>query len=175
MRSPCPGRREGEKTGFWLDTLCVPVRKPLNDAKKWSIQRMRHIYRSAAAVLVIDSWLGQTSSEAPIPDRWLAVFLSNWQRRLWTFQEGCLAEQLYFRFSDRAKTHREMTQERVTYDDEAEARGVYGQFCGLSDTKVTIHFTLVKQVVSQFVTGEYSRADNMWMLYLPLADALGHR
>jgi len=172
---PFPDRREGEKIGFWLDTLCVPVRKLFHDEKKWSIQRMRHIYENAAAVLVIDSWLGQTESTAPVPDRCLAVYLSNWQRRLWTFQEGCLAKELYFRFRDRAEHHRELTGKRMAYEKDMNARGIYGYFCGLSDSRVTFHLTLVKQVVGRFVTGQDSRQNNMWMLYLPLADALGHR
>lgn len=176
---PFPPKQPGEKMGFWLDTLCVPVRKPFGDAKRWSIQRMRHIYKNAAAVLVLDSWLSQIPSEAPIPDRWLAVYMSNWQRRLWTFQEGCLADKLHFRFSDGAKDHEEMTDQRMAHDKELEARGIYGNFCGLSNSAIAIHFTLVKSVVARLVREASSSPDSIWAslwnLYLPMASALGHR
>lgn len=157
-----------------MDTLCVPVRKDFHEQKKTCIRRMRHIYQEAAAVLVLDSWLCQIESTAPLPDRCLRVYQSNWQRRLWTFQEGCLAKQLYFRFSDKAQHHRELTAERMAWEEGMNANGIYAPFCALCDTKVTIHFTLVSQVVSRIATSQDSK-QNMWMLYLPLADALGHR
>ncbi|KAF3931325.1 hypothetical protein ABW19_dt0206135 [Dactylella cylindrospora] len=172
---PLADRPEGQKVGFWLDTLCVPVRERYRPEKKWTIQHMRHIYEKSAAVLVLDSWIYQMKSTASVPERWLAVYLSNWQRRLWTFQEGCLAKDLYYRFSDKAERSRDLTDQRMKYEKEVEAQGYYSHFYGLVDSKVTIHFTLIKQVVEMFVLGTDSRDDNMWMLYLPMADALGHR
>ena len=171
---PLPDRREGEKVGFWLDTLCVPVRRPFYHEKKLSIQRMRHVYESAAAVLVVDSWLGQITSEAPVPDLCLSIYLSDWQRRLWTFQEGCLARNVYFRFGDKAEHHQKLTEKRVAYENLLETRGIYSKFCALSDSEVTIHFTLIKAMVGMYATGDDTR-ENMWMLYLPLAGALGRR
>jgi hypothetical protein len=135
---------------------------------------MRYIYQEAAAVLVLDSWMCQIESKRPLPDRCLRVYQSNWQRRLWTFQEGCLAKHLYFQFSDKAQHHRELTAERIAFEEGMNDNGIYVPFCAASDNKVASHFTVVNQTVSRMANGQDSK-ENMWILYLPLADGLGHR
>lgn len=167
------GRQEGEKIGFWMDTLCVPVRKAFNPEKKTSIRRMRRIYEEAAAVLVIDSWIYQIKSTAPAPDLCLAIYQSNWQHRLWTYQEGCLAKQLYFQFSDKSLSCSDVSDAGTAYDAEANTKGFYGKFYDHALFMVTVHYIL-KGVAPSYIGGGDS-IKQLWILYLPLADALGHR
>ena len=82
---------------FWIDSICCP-RDP-KESRRLAIQKMRDTYARADKVLVLDSWL-QTQA---IDSRWrhelgLKVFVSKWNKRLWTLQEGALAKQLVFRF-----------------------------------------------------------------------------
>lgn len=85
---------------FWLDTICVPPDEVKQDeAQTVALQMMGKTYEDAAAVLVLDSWL---SSCKIIPgfdvEPLVRIFVSHWNRRLWTFQEGVLAKKLYFHF-----------------------------------------------------------------------------
>lgn len=64
-----------------------------------ALQMMRKTYEDATAVLVLDSWLSSCeitpgSDVEPL----VRIFVSHWNRRLWTFQEGALAKKLYFQF-----------------------------------------------------------------------------
>lgn len=89
---------------FWMDTICVPPDGTGQDeAQDLAMQLMRQTYENAAAVLVLDSWLlkspGSGRSDAEILMR---IYCSLWNSRLWTFQEGLLAKQLYFQFTNLA-------------------------------------------------------------------------
>ncbi|GAB1318000.1 hypothetical protein MFIFM68171_08210 [Madurella fahalii] len=64
---------------FWLDTLCVPV----------------------GAVLVLSSTLEAVASTDSEHDIGLAFYLANWNRRLWTTQEGMLTKVIMVQFADR--------------------------------------------------------------------------
>lgn len=94
-KSPSSGE---EPIGFWMDTLCVPVHD--NELRKLAIGQMRVIYVEAHRVLVLDSWMLRLSRNACVSEKASAVFLSNWQSRLWTLQEGLLAWNLFIQFKD---------------------------------------------------------------------------
>ena len=87
---------------FWLDTLCVPLRRPARDE---AIKAMRTTYTNAAKVLVLDAVLQQASiSDIDITEVAMRIRTSTWGRRLWTFHESCLAKSLHYQFADRAIT-----------------------------------------------------------------------
>lgn len=91
---------------FWLDTLCVPLRRRF---RRTSIVSMASIYRNADKVLVLDSSLLHlsTSTASPI-DLHLQLMGSGWAKRLWTFHETALAQSLFYQFSDRSVTRRDL-------------------------------------------------------------------
>ena len=102
---------QGEKSLFWIDTLCVSRRK---DGKNLAIRKMKETYQDATRVLVLDTQLMQTSINS---QRWqssatndtriefakeflLRIALSGWMRRLWTLQEGAIARDIDFQFAN---------------------------------------------------------------------------
>jgi hypothetical protein len=87
-----------ELAGFWLDTLCVPVAS--EELRSDQISKMRHIYRDASVVLMLDKWVLDLSLSADASHKLIRLRLSNWQHRLWTCQEGVFARSLYFQFAD---------------------------------------------------------------------------
>ncbi|KAI1370224.1 hypothetical protein F4677DRAFT_369790 [Hypoxylon crocopeplum] len=87
---------------FWLDTLCIPVDKSKKELRRECIRKMGNIYRGAAAVLALSSTLKRVAMTDGNIDRNLATYFANWNRRLWTFQEGMLAKRLFIQLSDRA-------------------------------------------------------------------------
>ncbi|KAL9601180.1 MAG: hypothetical protein Q9219_002680 [cf. Caloplaca sp. 3 TL-2023] len=86
---------------FWIDTLCVPVR-PL-ELQTIALNKMRTPYERARHVLVLDSHLRSLHSRLLSPTEIFAqVSCSSWMRRLWTLQEGRLAQKVWFQFADEA-------------------------------------------------------------------------
>lgn len=88
---------------FWIDTLAVPVRdSPEMKARRiHCIRQMASIYKGAAGTLVLSANLRQISAKAPEHERGLALYLTNWARRLWTFQEGMLSEKILVQLADK--------------------------------------------------------------------------
>ena len=86
---------------IWLDTLCCPAADGW--AKQKAIEKIRLVYRKAKHVLVLDAGLmAYEADPQDISEQLARVFTSSWMRRLWTLQEGALAQSLFFRFSDKA-------------------------------------------------------------------------
>jgi hypothetical protein len=86
---------------IWLDTLCCPSQDGLG--KRLALQKLRFVYRNADRVLVIDKGLMAYDSQRQEPaEKAMRIFTSAWNRRLWTLQEGALAESLWFQFADEA-------------------------------------------------------------------------
>ena len=106
---------ETELVGFWLDTLCVPVKPP--DVRGDQIAKMRHIYADASCVLVLDRFVEAAALSADTTEKFARLYLSNWQRRLWTCQEGVLARCLYFQFSDGQQRLGDLIEEAGLRDD----------------------------------------------------------
>jgi hypothetical protein len=79
-----------------MDTLCVPVNN--EDARKIAIRKMRDVYQYADRTLVLDSFVRELRQSTDIAEKVNRIYLSNWQTRLWTLQEGVLAHDLYFQF-----------------------------------------------------------------------------
>ncbi|KAI6081228.1 hypothetical protein F4821DRAFT_33672 [Hypoxylon rubiginosum] len=64
---------------------------------------MRPTYEKANAVLVLDSWIIEETHQDKLDTENLhKIFFCAWNTRLWTFQEGALAQTLLFQFHDGA-------------------------------------------------------------------------
>jgi hypothetical protein len=97
--------------GFWMDTLCVPVGDDHKKLREQTISQMRQVYEDADRVLVLDDWVEELSVSSSIYEKAVRICLSNWQHRLWTLQEGALAQQLCIQFRDGQKTLDEIKDE----------------------------------------------------------------
>lgn len=89
---------------FWIDTICCPPDSTGRaEAQRLAIHSMARTYHDARAVLVLDEWLCMTDSSCMRDSELLLrIIASNWNSRLWTFQEGALARKLIFQFADKA-------------------------------------------------------------------------
>lgn len=87
---------------FWMDTLCVPWENDEENRRRKAIGRMRDTYESATSVLVVSTDFTSVAGTITPAEALLRVATSGWMRRLWTLQEGVLARNLYFEFSDGA-------------------------------------------------------------------------
>src|SRR5271154_6532959 len=105
-----------ELVGFWIDTLCVPVRP--DKLRNGQIGKMRHIYKDASCVLALDRWVQSVSKSADVSEKLSRLYLSNWQHRLWTCQEGVFARTLYFQFSDSQQRLTDLIEEANLRKDE---------------------------------------------------------
>lgn len=86
---------------FWMDTLCVPLQK---DIRGVAIARMAKTFAHADKVLVLDKFLEQESSHADPAQLIIRIAHSDWNTRLWTFNEARLAKECHFQLSDVAVT-----------------------------------------------------------------------
>lgn len=101
----------GNEAALWIDTLSVPIEK---DCKLLAISKLRSVYSGAACVLVVDRDLLEVGSDKT--EQMLQLICSEWQRRLWTLQEGRLAHELRIQFKDRAVPVTEYVPESASWD-----------------------------------------------------------
>lgn len=86
---------------IWIDTLCVPVED--GPAKRHVLQKLVEIYSNAVAILVLDEDLQETDSSASDEEQIMRIVFSGWMRRLWTLEEGMVAQdKLFFQLRDKA-------------------------------------------------------------------------
>jgi hypothetical protein len=97
---------------FWLDTICVPPDSALDALEASESQRqraaqgsaltkMRQTYERSACVIVLDSWIiSDAHKEMTDAEKLMRIFSSGWNTRLWTYQEGALAQRLFFQLRD---------------------------------------------------------------------------
>ncbi|PVH88675.1 hypothetical protein DL98DRAFT_155499 [Cadophora sp. DSE1049] len=77
---------------FWIDAMCIPEDREL---KMKSIGFMDQIYKNSTVVMVLDKTLQQMPIETLSYECLaLCILLSDWNRRLWTFQEARLGTNL---------------------------------------------------------------------------------
>ncbi|KAL0580020.1 hypothetical protein V5O48_002023 [Marasmius crinis-equi] len=83
---------------FWLDALCIPNDR---EPRKRAIGLMAETYENAEKVLVIDGGVRtQCSLSSPTEELLMRIATSGWMQRIWTLQEGMLAQRLTFEVSD---------------------------------------------------------------------------
>ena len=95
----------GRPKRFWIDTLCVPqsdFRSHLQPLRTRAIESMDQVYRSASAVLVLDSELLSTQSDASLEEQLVRFACCSWSRRLWTLQEAVNGPSVLLQYSDTA-------------------------------------------------------------------------
>jgi Heterokaryon incompatibility protein (HET) len=107
---------------LWIDTISVPVTR---EHKKIALRTLGQVYRQAHHVLVIDRHLVQVGLEPY--ERQLQLRPSEWIGRLWTFQEGRLAKNLYIQFKDGAVPASELLQTPLDIG-EIEMRAMFCDF-----------------------------------------------
>lgn len=114
---------------IWIDTLCCPVRPP--EAKTLALQKMREVYQRAHRVLVLDASLQVLALQSMKTIEKLArVFTSGWMTRLWTLQEGALANSLFFQFADGAISMNTLRTEMLQMVTDLRGRIVMFDFLG---------------------------------------------
>jgi len=134
-----------------MDTLCIPLGEkigefiPLTDEKKRgeyrskSIANMRNIYRSAASVLVLDTGMQGLSLSSSLPEKIMRIYLSSWVHRLWTFQEGILAKELYIQFDRGAESVDEINEKCLKHGKDTMDSGFYLKFPSVAQESVLSH------------------------------------
>ena len=96
---------------FWIDTLCIPVEEP---HRRLAIKEMRATYQHAAKVIVVDRDVLKTGRGRDFL-RSQSLLLSDWMTRLWTLQEGLLADRkLHVAFADGVMQLRNLLRRRNT-------------------------------------------------------------
>jgi Heterokaryon incompatibility protein (HET) len=105
---------------LWIDTISVPVTK---EHKKIALKTLGQVYRQAHHVLVIDRHLLQVGTDSF--ERQIQLQSSEWIGRLWTFQEGRLAQNLFVQFKDGAIPASELLQMPLEIGED----GMRAMFC----------------------------------------------
>ncbi|KAJ6588676.1 hypothetical protein B0H19DRAFT_1248297 [Mycena capillaripes] len=153
---------------FWMDTLCIPVADEYKELRKKSIALMQEIYKRAFAVLVFDAGLQQQLSRSSTAhEKAISLYMSNWVHRLWTFQEGMFAKQLYFQLRDCVEDITADEEPDTDQDDDASDR-----FPRSARVAITGHFVILKDFVE--MKGTDPSVGN-WLLLPPFAHALHQR
>ena len=89
----------GNRTLFWIDTLCIPIKPP--EIRVAAISRMAQIYAAATIVLVLDRELEATPFQNLAKEQTIShIVASAWSCRSWTLHEAALAQNLVFQFRD---------------------------------------------------------------------------
>ena len=78
-----------------------------------AIGDMANIYKAAAATLVLSSTIEAVATTDSPRDWCLALYMANWNRRLWTCQEGMLAQVIMLQFADQAVSNDILDDEGV--------------------------------------------------------------
>jgi hypothetical protein len=159
---------------FWMDTLCVPAYKHLKPYRRRCIANMRHTYKYAASVLVLDSALEAVPLSCPAPERLMRLSQCSWQQRLWTFQESFLGDDLFYRFRDGSIHYRHLGEEAKQYTAALRAQGRYVDFVQRAGNRTTLGFRIVRTMTDSILAGTKAPG-NCWVAYLPLAVGLSSR
>jgi hypothetical protein len=85
---------------FWIDSLCIPGPEIDEHAYKKALVGIKHVYRNASAVLVLDTSIAQCTTSASTEVLYAHIYLSAWMQRMWTYEEAVLAKKLVFRLRD---------------------------------------------------------------------------
>ena len=150
---------------FWMDTICVPVQKEYKQYRKLAIAMMRDIYQQADAVLVLDSWLQGISHSVDITEKTVRLYLANWQRRLWTLQEGVLAKNLYMQFQDGAQNMEDVSEGLL--ENRMTGPGFYSTIADKCYGRAAIPYTFLNSLPSE--------SDEVIGIFLPYAAEIQNR
>jgi hypothetical protein len=171
-----PPKKQHPNPGFWMGTLCCIVGNDTGSKKykKRSIQSMREIYGDSAAVLIIDPWLMSIPSTASVSEICYRIYASGWSRRLWTHQEGFLAQEVYYQFQDKPLRLPDVDELAKEFQKKMAYDGYPVGFPLQASGKTSFYYTTVKLIVNGMQEGRIPQ-DNKWILYGHLAESLGYR
>ena len=99
---------------FWIDTLMIPIipidaSEAMKERKRNSLREMEWVYKKATRVLVLDAGLQiLKTAELTVEEKGAHIMCSTWSRRLWTLQEGCVADHTYFQFADKVVSQEDL-------------------------------------------------------------------
>ncbi|KAF9467005.1 hypothetical protein BDZ94DRAFT_1305863 [Collybia nuda] len=153
---------------FWMDTLCIPVADEHKSLRKASIKMMRQIYRHAEAVLIFDSGLQRLSLSATVNEKSIALYMSNWLHRLWTFQEGMLAKAMYFQLKESSLCEGDLDKAEAEEQKVNKEKGLYGSFLFSARGAATGHFIILRDFVDMKLAEDA-------VLFPPLCHAVQQR
>ena len=163
-----------ERPGFWMDTLCCLVGKDDEKYRKQSIKEMREIYKQAVAVLIIDPWVIEIPSTAPMSELCHRIYTSGWARRLWTHQEGYLGNEVFYQLQDRPMSLSEIHARTIRFETISAAKGQPTNFPSKAQGKTGTYYKAIKSIISSIDEGPLS-TDNRWIAYKHLAESLAYR
>ncbi|RDW85415.1 hypothetical protein BP5796_03740 [Coleophoma crateriformis] len=110
---------------FWIDTVCVPKEREGTETPRGqslrtkAIESMYSIYEGAEKVLVLDASIMRcNASTSTLEEKVLTILCSPWGQRLWTYQEGVLARDLYFQFRDGSISYAKLNAEKINFQRE---------------------------------------------------------
>ena len=105
-------QRAGNEILLWIDTLCCPAEGgPYQNERALVLNEMRKIYEQAVLVFVLDGELQEIDHQClGVLEIAFRILNSRWMRRLWTLQEGYLADKVWVQFKNKAF---ELDQESV--------------------------------------------------------------
>ncbi|KAL4800769.1 hypothetical protein BDV19DRAFT_2807 [Aspergillus venezuelensis] len=84
---------------FWMDTMCIPVAPEYKALRGKAIKSMKAVYERAFRVLVLDGDI-QSFPSTDYTQAFMRIRMAAWMRRLWTLNEGVLANELCIKFAD---------------------------------------------------------------------------
>lgn len=129
---------------------------------------MCFVYSHAKAVLILDEWLRQIPSTAPVPVVLSRTYQSNWIKRLWTHQEGFFPPELWVQFSDRSIEMQSITDMAREYEQSMIPKGIYLKFPSIAIEKVALQYGFFEQAYKNIA----AKKEDIWRLYLPLTDIM---
>lgn len=137
-----PEYREDTPVIFWIDTLCVPVRKAHKPFRTQAIRSMDLIYAGAENTLVLDSELQQISQTSQ-EQMSAHVLCSSWMARCWTLQEARLSQRCYVQFAD-GPFDLQNTERLVRQDgDDAQRRNSWNDLMALKLEAIKWYYTMI--------------------------------
>ena len=124
---------------LWIDTICVPRRNDKDDAdyRKVAIDLLKDTYQKADKVLVLDDQLVRSTSRVTPEETLIRILSSAWMTRLWTLQEGLLADKLRFQFQERALDAEDMLSDIMPIHHSSVWMETYEFFSSLRVLKMT--------------------------------------
>lgn len=132
---------------------------------------MRNVYYHAKCVLVLDAWLQEIPSTAPLLDILARLYQSNWLKRLWTHQEGFLAKQIFIQFSDKAMDLDELKLADHNLRMQLKDEGKFLNFNDITSEMLIVQYTFIAPAEKQL----WQDNEDTWKAYLPLSVVMAGR
>lgn len=134
----------GEVIILWIDTLSVPIEP---ESKRIAISMLRRVFTEASKVLVIDKHLMQVGTDRT--EQIMQLLSSEWQRRLWTLQEGRMARELFIQFKESAVSVSGLLPKEIDSSFSVSNADLF-DFYGKLKRDMKVHFSRNEDINKQF-------------------------